>query len=81
MLDRLSKEVLLSNNDALQRLCDINITALKEHVSCKNKNAKLIENHNDIKLLNSKIKENMTLYVMQRNQCFTLKKNQEKVLF
>lgn len=61
---------LLDNSNGLQRFCDINITTLNEHASCKNKCAKLTESHYDTKLLNSKTEKNRALYVKQRNQRF-----------
>ena len=88
LLEKLSKEVLVNNDDGFQRFCDINITTLNEYAS-KKKYArgnqmpfltkilsKAIMTRSGLrnKFLN-KTEENRTLYVKQRNYCFTFKKD------
>ena len=40
LLEKLSKEVLVNNDNGFQRFCDINITTLNEHAPSKERNAR-----------------------------------------
>ena len=90
MLEKLSKEVLVNNDDGFQRFCDVNITTLNEHAPSKKKYArgnqmpfltkylsKAIATRSRLrnKFLNKKTEEKRTLYVKQRNYRVSLLKS------
>ena len=81
LLEKLSKEVLVNNDNGFQRFCDINITALNEHAPSNKKCAQgnqmpfLTEDLSRAAMrrsklrsqfLNKKTKENRAHYVKQR---------------
>ena len=90
LLEKLSKDVLVNNDDGFQRFCDINIITLNEHALSKKKYArgnqmpfltkdlsKAIMKRSRLcnEFLNNKREENRILYVNQRHYCFTFKKD------
>ena len=89
LLEKLSKEVLVNNDDGFQKFCDINITALNEHAPLKKKvcsresNAffeeRFIESTNDESRLRSTFLNNKT-EEKKELLCFTFKKYLKNVL-
>ena len=94
MLEKLSKQVLVNNDDGFQRFCDINTKTLNKHAPSKKKYARgnqmsflakdlskavMTRSRLRNKFLDNKTKENRTLYVKQRN-VFHFKKDQGNVL-
>ena len=95
-LEKLSKEVLINNDDGFQRFCDINIAALNEPAPSKKTYArgnqmpfltkdllKVIMTRSRLRdiFLNKKTEENRTLYVKQRNYCVLLLRKTKKMYY
>ena len=96
LLDELSKEVFVNNDDGLQRFCDININILNSHAPRNRKLArgnqmpfitkdlsKAIMKRSRLRnnFLKNKTEQNKTLYTKQRNYCVSLLKKSKKKYF
>ena len=95
-LHELLKEVIVNNDDGLQRFCDININILNRHAPRKRKLArgnqmpfitkdlsKAIMKRSRLRnnFLKNKTEQNKTLYTKQRNYCVSLLKKSKKKYF
>ena len=96
LLYELSKWVFFNNDDALQRLCDVNINILNRHAPRKRKPArcnqmpfvtkdlsKAIMKRSRLhnNFLKNRTGDNKTLYSKQRNYCVSLMKKSKKKNF
>ena len=96
MLEKPTKEVLVDNDDGLQRFCDINITTIIKQAPSKKEYggenqmpflmkdlSKAIKTRFRLpnKFFNNKTEENRALYVKQRNYCVSLLRKAKRMYY